>query len=228
MVNHDTGIGDRPRNRPIALSRVRYDPLRQPLLRILHIRGGRLGIVVRGTDGVDQDRYLGGSEMPPDVYQVAYFYGGRDRVVETAIAGLVLREQIRVFPSGRLTVVRGATPFGPVEVAVCGELRALSPTVSRMVSRLRSHRSVKAVVDHSAAHHVDVKQLGEPDPTGSTADIGVQVAGVAVRGFAALADPTLRNTLVWSAQPHSAGRPRNDLRDLDVAGQKVVDTHNWS
>lgn len=88
-----------------------------------------------------------GTETPPDVYQVAWLAGGPKRVVETAIAGLVLRERILVARSGRLTVVRGATPFGPVEAAVCQELLALRLTVWRVGCRLRRHRSIEAVAD---------------------------------------------------------------------------------
>lgn len=237
-----------------------------------------------------------GIETRLDVYQVACLAGGPDRVVETAIAGLVLREQLLVTGSGRLTVVRGAAPFGPVEVAVCQELVALARTVSRVVSRLRFHRSVEAVVDQvrsrglllvrsrvrlwrlvlfvpvvvwcvglvgalnsgssgrpvgvvtgplvvggvvtvvlmptrwwtarrrpSAAGRFAVGRLRELHRTGSTADIGVRVAGVAVLGFAAVADPALRSTLVRSAQRYSAGRPRDDLAVLAARDDSLGD-----
>jgi uncharacterized protein (TIGR04222 family) len=87
-----------------------------------------------------------GAETPLEVYQAAYLAGGPNRVIETAIAGLALREQILVARRGRLTAVRDATPFGPVEAAVCQEL---TPTASqgRVLSRLRRHPSVEAIAD---------------------------------------------------------------------------------
>jgi uncharacterized protein (TIGR04222 family) len=94
------------------------------------------------------DARAAGSETPLEVYQAAYLAGGPNRVVETAIAGLALRDQILVARRWRLTAVHGATPFGPVEAAVCHEL-TLTPTASqgRVLSRLRRHPSVEAIAD---------------------------------------------------------------------------------
>jgi uncharacterized protein (TIGR04222 family) len=207
--------------------------------------------------------------VPPlDVYQTAYLAGGPLRVVETAIAGLALRDQILVARRGRLTAVQGATPFGPIEAAVCHEL---TPTASkgRVLSRLRRHPSVESIADQvrshglllapsrtllwrlvlflpaamwcvglvraingsslhrpignltsllfitafatviltlprwfaagnqlSAAGRSTVRKLRQEHRAGPTPDIGVQVAGVAVLGFNALADPVLRSALI--------------------------------
>ena len=205
---------------------------------------------------------------PLDVYQAAYLAGGPNRVVETAIAGLALREQILVARQGRLTAVHGATPFGPVEAAVCQELTMTSTASrTRVSSRLRHHPVVEAIAEQvrsrglvlaparamiwrlvlfvpvavwgvglvrainganlgrptgnltallfasaiatvilllarrgaghqpSAAGRAAVRQLRRQHRAAPEADIAVQVAGVAVLGFTALADPALRSAL---------------------------------
>jgi len=216
------------------------------------------------------------AQTPLDVYQAAYLAGGPNRVVQTAVAGLALREQILVARQGRLTAVRGAMPFGPVETAVCQEL---TPTASRarVSSRLRRHPVVEAIGDQvrsrglllagsralmwrlvllvpvavwcvglvraingahlgrpignltallfasalttvilllarwvaaghqpSAAGRSAVRQLRRQHRAVPATDIAVQVAGVAVLGFTALADPALRSALSTSTGSGSA------------------------
>ncbi|HWC82287.1 MAG TPA: TIGR04222 domain-containing membrane protein [Pseudonocardiaceae bacterium] len=210
---------------------------------------------------------------PLDVYQAAYLTGGPGRVVQTAIAGLALRQQILVARRGRLTEVHGARPNGPVEAAVCQEL-ALVGTASQtsVVSRLRHHPSVAAVADQvrsrglliapsgamvwrlvlfvpavvwcvGLVRAVNGANLGRPignlqilllasgvatlilllrrwpaarhrsSIAGRAAvrplrqrhrgapgwDLDAQLAGVAVVGFSALADPALRSALITSS-----------------------------
>ena len=211
----------------------------------------------------------GDVETPLDVYQAAYLAGGPNRVVETAIAGLALREQILVARQGRLTAIHGATPFGPVEAAVCQEL-AMTSTASRarVSSRLRRHPVLEAIAEQvrsrglvlaparalswrlvlfvpvavwcvglvraingahlgrpignltsllvvsaavtvilllarwraaghqpAAAGRSAVRRLRQQHRAAPDMDISVQVAGVAVLGFTALADPALRSAL---------------------------------
>lgn len=207
-----------------------------------------------------------GADVRLDVYQAAYVAGGPARVVDTAIAGLALRDQILVARGGRLTAVSGARAFGPVEAAVCQEL---NPTASRaaVVSRLRRHPVVEAIGDQmrsrglmferalpwrlvlllpvavwvvglvravngahlgrpignltalllfsgivtlivlaarwsvrnraSAAGRFAVRRLREQHQESPV--VAAQVAGVAVLGFTALADPALRSALVTSS-----------------------------
>lgn len=212
---------------------------------------------------------------PLDVDEVAYLTGGPNRVVETAIAGLALREQILVARQGRLTAVRDATPFGPVEAAVCHELaRASTASKTRVLFRMRGHPSVEAIGDQARSRGLlldpfrarvwrlvlgvpvavwcvgvvraingaalgrpigtltallfatalatiilllarwpraryqpsaAVRRLRKRQKAAPAADIGVQVAGVAVLGFTALADPVLRNELAGPSRSGGAG-----------------------
>jgi uncharacterized protein (TIGR04222 family) len=85
-----------------------------------------------------------GVDVELDVYQAAYLASGWRRVVDTAIAGLALRDQILVARGGRLTLASGAIGDTPVELAVCG---ALGGTTSRpsVYRRVRRHPAVRSV-----------------------------------------------------------------------------------
>jgi uncharacterized protein (TIGR04222 family) len=85
-----------------------------------------------------------GADGSLDTYQAAYLAGGWRRVVDTAIAGLALRDQVLVSRGGRLTLASGAIGDTAVEAAVCG---ALAATTSRssVYRRVRRHPAVLAV-----------------------------------------------------------------------------------
>jgi uncharacterized protein (TIGR04222 family) len=65
----------------------------------------------------------GAGDLRPDVWQGAFVAGGYQRVVDTALAGLAFRDQVTVSRRGKLTLLGGATPRGPIEWAVCTALR---------------------------------------------------------------------------------------------------------
>lgn len=85
-----------------------------------------------------------------DLYQAAYLADGPGRVVDTAIVGLVVREQVILARGRRLTAVSGAAVTDPIEGAVYESLR---PTESRAAvhRRLRDHPTVTLIGDHLRA-----------------------------------------------------------------------------
>lgn len=91
-----------------------------------------------------------GSDVRLDAYQAAHVAGGPARVVDTAIAGLALNDQLLVARGGKLTAVSGAGATGPVEAAVYG---VLNPTASRsaVLRRLRHHPAITAIGDQVRA-----------------------------------------------------------------------------
>lgn len=78
----------------------------------------------------------GADDLQVDLWQAAFVADGYRRVVDTAIAKLVMDRQVLVSRRGELTVATGATPNGPVERAVCVALRGTT-------SRLTLHRRVR-------------------------------------------------------------------------------------
>jgi uncharacterized protein (TIGR04222 family) len=228
------------------------------------------------------DRRSADTGIPLDTYQIAYLSGGPSRVLETAIAGLALRDQILVARRGKLTAVHGASPNGPVEAAVYHELTMTDTAPQgRILHRLRHHAAVEAIRDQvrslglllspsrlllwrlvmllpvavwcvglvraiNGAHlgrpignlttlliitafATAIVVLGrwfsasnQPSAAGRTVlrrlrrerldrkaaragDVDVQVAGVAVLGFTALADPALRSALFTSTGSGGGG-----------------------
>ncbi|WP_020672994.1 TIGR04222 domain-containing membrane protein [Amycolatopsis nigrescens] len=94
----------------------------------------------RGAGGADQLGAL------PSVYHLAYLAGGPDRVIDTAIAVLVEREQLRVATGGRVYPV-GSTPAQPLEQAVISRIPKTSGmTIGTVRSLLREDEAVKRIV----------------------------------------------------------------------------------
>lgn len=83
-------------------------------------------------------------------YQAAYLAGGRRRLVDTAIAGLAMHDQLLVSRRGRLTPVDHATAEGPVELAVCHAVRT-SSSRGGVYRRVRDHPAVRAVQEQVRA-----------------------------------------------------------------------------
>jgi uncharacterized protein (TIGR04222 family) len=90
----------------------------------------------------------GVDDLRPDVWQGAFVAGGYRRVVDTAIAALVMRDQVLVSRRGVLTLVGGALPGGPIERAVCA---ALCGTTSyrTVLRRLRYDPAMLAVEEQA-------------------------------------------------------------------------------
>ncbi|MFL6144980.1 MAG: TIGR04222 domain-containing membrane protein [Labedaea sp.] len=91
-----------------------------------------------------------GADVRLDVYEAAYLAGGRPRLVDTAIAGMALRDQLLVARDGRLTTVAHPGWTGPIESAVC---RAVGQHTSQSAvhRRLRRDPALRAVAEQVRA-----------------------------------------------------------------------------
>lgn len=83
-------------------------------------------------------------DLRVDMWQAAFVAGGYRRVVETAIAGLALHDQIAVTKHGKVSVAPAANPAGPIERAVCDALRG-NPSRRSVLRRMRHDPLVLAV-----------------------------------------------------------------------------------
>src|SRR3954454_4873257 len=167
-----------------------------------------------------------GDERLLDVYEAAYLAGGPDRVVETALVGLVETGGVRVQRAGQLSVVDDR-PRHPIEDAV---LAAIGPhgyrqfelvrwmagkdeRLTALTERLRRNGLVSGIelpwwrrrVLLTAAGRRTLRRL-RADPTLTDAAAGTSAVKVALNGTEQMLDREQRDAVFHPPGPHRQRR----------------------